>query len=226
MPRELSESWKGYLWYESVYWASMTGMTLGFSLRTEGGRSVPRHGPAILIANHQSFLDPMLVGLAARRHLCFLARQTLFRTPLFRALIRSLNAVPIDQDGLGIAGLRAIMHELYSGRAVVVFPEGERTSDGALHPLRPGIHLLIRYARAPVVPIGIAGAYDAWPRWRPAPVPAPLFLPAGKSTLAVCVGKTLSGERLAALPREALLTELNGELQKLVQRAERLRRKA
>ena len=62
------------------------------------------------------------------------------------------------------------------------------TSDGQVQPLRPGIHLLIKKMAMPIVPIGIAGAYDAWPRWRAYPIPAPLFLPAGKGTIAVSVG--------------------------------------
>src|SRR5947208_16425074 len=111
-----------YCWYEAGFWLSFTGMTLAFSLRTEGYRSVPPAGPALLIANHQSFLDPVLVGLAARRHLHYLARRTLFRNPAFAVLIRSLNAVPIDQAGFAREGLRVILEQLHAGNAVLVFP--------------------------------------------------------------------------------------------------------
>src|SRR5260370_4442502 len=111
-----------YLWYESFFWLSGPVMTLGFSLRTEGMRHVPPSGPALLIANHQSFLDPDLVGLAARRHLCFLARKTLFRNKLFALLIHSLEAIPIDHEAIGIDGIRDILAQLQAGRAVLVFP--------------------------------------------------------------------------------------------------------
>jgi 1-acyl-sn-glycerol-3-phosphate acyltransferase len=213
------------LWYEGTFWASMTGLTLGFSLRTEGMEHVPRHGPALLIANHQSFLDPPLVGVAARRPLRYLARKTLFRRPALAWLIRSLNAVPIDQEGLGLEGLRVILHQLQAGQAVLVFPEGERTHDGSILPLRPGIQLLIKRARAPIVPVGIAGAFEAWPRWRPFPIPAPLFLPPGKGTLAVSVGPPLDAHHFLELPRDRVLAELFAHLQHVAQRAERLRRK-
>ena len=213
------------LWYDSVFLASMTGFTLGFSLRTEGMRHVPAQGPALLIANHQSYLDPPLVGLAARRHLRFLARQSLFEQPLFARLIRSLNAVPIDQEGLGLEGLRVILHYLRAGEAVLVFPEGERTHDGKLQLLRPGVQLLIKRARAPVVPVGIAGAYEAWPRRQSYPVPALLFLPASTGTLAVSIGRPLDADRLVALPRDRLLECLSVELHEVAARAERLRRK-
>jgi len=85
-----------YLWYESFFWVSGPAMTLGFSLRTEGMRHVPKSGPALLIANHQSYFDPDLVGIAARRHLCFLARKTLFQNKVFAWAIRTLEAIPID----------------------------------------------------------------------------------------------------------------------------------
>jgi 1-acyl-sn-glycerol-3-phosphate acyltransferase len=214
-----------YLWYESFFWVSGPAMTLGFSLRTEGMRHIPKSGPALLIANHQSYFDPDLVGIAARRHLCFLARKTLFQNKVFAWLIRTLEAIPIDQEGIGIDGIRDILEQLQAGRAVLVFPEGERTHDGQMQPLRPGVSLLIKKAQAPVVPVGIAGAYDAWPRWRPFPIPAPLFLPAQKSTIALSIRPPLDGRQLAELPREKLLAELFDELKKAHDQAERLRRR-
>src|ERR1700758_5370316 len=79
-PSSLSlRAWLDFALYEATYWVSMALMTVGFSLRSEGRQHVPRAGPALLVANHQSFLDPALVGLCSRRHLCFLARKTLFR---------------------------------------------------------------------------------------------------------------------------------------------------
>jgi 1-acyl-sn-glycerol-3-phosphate acyltransferase len=214
-----------FWWYEATYWAAMTGMCLGFSLRIEGRRHVPRTGPALLIANHQSYLDPVLVGLASRRRLVYLSRKSLFSHPLFARLIRSYNAVPIDQEGIGIEGLRRVTQQLHEGRAVIVYPEGERSPDGKIHALKPGIHLLLKRTPVPVVPVGIAGAYDAWPRSRSWPVPAPLFLPAGKATLAVSVGRPLDARKFVDWPRERVLATLLDELQVHHARAERLRRK-
>lgn len=211
-------------WYRLVYGASLIGCKLAFSLRTEGRANVPRSGPALLIANHQSYLDPMLVGVAAYRQLRFLARQSLFGRPLFRSLIESLNAVPIDQATTGIRGLRVILNQLHNGQAVLVFPEGERTRDGELHALQPGIQLLLKRSHAPVVPVGIAGAFQAWPRSRKYPRPAPLFLPSSERTIAVSIGPVLSSETLAELPRDELLAELEKSLRASMVRADALRR--
>jgi 1-acyl-sn-glycerol-3-phosphate acyltransferase len=212
-------------WYDVAYWACAFGLTLGFSLRTEGARHVPRRGPALVIANHESFLDPPLVGVAARRPLRALARQTLFRKPISGWLLRSLYAVPIDQEGIGIEGLRVVLRLLQAGEAVLVFPEGHRSRDGAMRPLLPGIQLLIKRAQAPVVPVGIAGAYDAWPPGHKLPVPAPLCLPATPRTVAVSIGQPLDGRRYAGLPRERSLSDIASELRRAADRAERLRRK-
>ena len=221
----MEERWLSRLWYDACYWLSATVMTTGFSLRTEGHGNVPRHGPALLLANHQSYMDPILVGLAVRRHPVFLARQSLFRHRPLAWLMRSLHAVPVNQEGFAREGLKAILEQLRGGRVVGIFPEGERTGDQRMNSLRPGIHLLIKRMPMPIVPIGIAGAFDAWPRWRAYPVPAPLFLPALKGTIAVSVGRPIDSRHFANQPRETVLADLFVELQKQKEKAQRLRRK-
>ncbi len=186
---------------------------------------MPTTGPALLIANHQSFFDPPLVGLVAKRPLVYLARKTLFRNRFFSAFIRSLNAVPIDQEGVGKEGIRTIAEQLQLGRPVLVFPEGERTHNGSLGPLKPGIHLLIKRVQAPIVPVGIAGAFDAWPRSRRLPSFAPLCFPAMPGTIAVSMGKPVHSADFAEKPRQQVLSELFELIRAEHERAEKIRRK-
>jgi 1-acyl-sn-glycerol-3-phosphate acyltransferase len=221
----MNPNWLSDFLYDCTFWSSGPYFLLANSLRTVGARHVPPRGPALVLANHQSFFDPVLVGLATRRRLYFLARDTLFHHWGFGRLIRHLYAVPVDQDGTGLSGLKTTLQLLQAGRAVLVFPEGTRTPDGALHPLQPGIHLLIKRSRPAIVPVGIAGAYDAWPSWRRWPTAAPLFLPPSKGTIALCVGPTLNPDYFANLPRERCVAELFEELRKVHDQAERLRRK-
>jgi 1-acyl-sn-glycerol-3-phosphate acyltransferase len=214
-----------WLLYEIGYWLSKAVLTWGFNYRYEGGDNVPRTGPALLLANHQSFFDPSIAGCPIRRHLCFLARKTLFHNRFFGALIRRCNAVPVDQEGVAKEGLKTILEVLKAGQAVLVFPEGERTYTGEVQPLKPGILLIIKRISAPIVPIGIAGAFDALPRTRKWPRFSPFFLPTTGADVAASIGKPIPAERYRDMPREQVLIELREELIRAKERAEQLRRK-
>lgn len=212
------------IWYEIWYWISMCGLFLGFSLRVRGREHFPRQGPVLVIANHQSFIDPVAIGVAAPRHLAYLARKTLFNNRLLGWLIWSVNAVPVDQEGIAKEGLQAILKALQAGRAVLVFPEGERTMTGKMNPLRPGVLLLLKRTRAPIVPVGISGAYKAWPRGQPLPKPAPLFLSGNPGTVGVVIGQPIDPATLADRPRAEVLAVLFDRLAELSEQAEALRR--
>lgn len=214
-----------WLLYEIGYLLTKTILTTAFHYRYEGSHNVPRTGPVLLLANHQSFLDPPIVGCALRRHLCFLARKTLFRNRFFGGLIRRLNAVPVDQEGVAKEGLKTILEQLKAGQAVLIFPEGERTPTGEVQPLKPGILLLIKRVDVPIVPVGIAGAFDALPRTRKWPKFAPLFLPPTSASVAASIGKPFSAQRYRDMPREQALAELREQLIRAKERAERLRRR-
>ncbi len=212
------------LWYDAVYWSSFTYFTFGFSLRKAGWANVPPAGPALFVSNHQSMFDPVLVGLASRRYLAYLARSTLFTNPLFGGLIRSLHAIPIDR-AMGKDGIQAVLDALGKGRCVLMFPEGERTHTGAVGPLKPGVSLLVKRVTCPIIPVGIAGAFAAWSRHHTVPKPSPLLLPPGDSTIAVSVGRPVEPGRYKGLGRDAILADLGREIGAQFETAERLRRK-
>src|SRR5204863_6172450 len=114
-----------------------------FRWRVYNPERVPLTGPVILAANHASFLDPPLVGAGLRREINYLARESLFRFPLVGAILRAVNSVPVDRDGGGAAGLKAIFDRLRAGGGIILFPEGTRTRDGKLQPARSGIGLAV-----------------------------------------------------------------------------------
>ena len=134
-----------------------------FDLKAYGKLNVPRAGGVLLLANHQSFLDPVLVGVKLNRAVSFLARSTLWKGP-FGKLITALNAFPVKQGRGDLGAMKQSIAILQAGRALLVFPEGTRTKDGEMEPLASGISLLIRRAKVPVIPVAIDGAYKAWPR--------------------------------------------------------------
>jgi 1-acyl-sn-glycerol-3-phosphate acyltransferase len=103
--------------------------------------------------------------------------------------LRNVNAVPVDRDGAGAAGLRAIFSRLRQGGAILLFPEGTRTSDGNLQKARSGVGLVVIKSTAPVVPVRVFGTFDAWNRHMRAPLPR---------AVSVKYGQPMSFERLRA----------------------------
>lgn len=212
------------LWYDAADLLSFALFTFGFSFRRTGWANIPTTGPVLIAANHQSMFDPMMMGVASRRYLTYLARSTLFKVPVLAPVIRSLNAVPIDR-GMGKDGIQAVLDALGKGRAVLVFPEGERTHTGRVEPLKPGISLLIKRVACPIVPVGIAGCFEAWSRFHRWPRFSPLFLPPGPSTIAMAIGEPIDPGRYKGKDRAWVLADLRAELVKQHEAAERLRRK-
>ncbi|RMD63260.1 MAG: 1-acyl-sn-glycerol-3-phosphate acyltransferase [Planctomycetota bacterium] len=190
------------LWYELCRPVAATGLGLAFSVRRWWRGPVPAAGPLLVVANHQSYLDPPLVGLAVHnRPLRYVAREGLFRSRALGPLIRSLNAAPVAEGGRAdVRSMRAVLEALQSGGAVLLFPEGTRTPDGSVQPFRKGVGLLLKRARCPVLPVGIAGAYEAWPRSS--------RLPRLGGPVHVVAGRTLQPDSLLARGAEAALEQL------------------
>lgn len=135
-----------------------------FRSRCEGREHLPLHGPLVILSNHQSFLDVPLISHAARRHVAFVARDTLARSKPLAWLMRECGAVLIKRGQPDRAALREMVAHLELGDALVIFPEGTRTTDGHVQPFRAGALLAARMTGAPIVPAGIRGAFEAWPR--------------------------------------------------------------
>ena len=132
-----------------------------------GRDRIPNDGPLVYVANHTSHLDPPGVGVLVRARPCaFLARKSLFDFKPFGWLLNQFGSVPLDTKRAGISALRAALVELEAGRCVLVFPEGMRTYDGRPGRYRSGFLLLARKANATIVPVGLAGCFDVWPRDR------------------------------------------------------------
>jgi 1-acyl-sn-glycerol-3-phosphate acyltransferase len=121
-----------------------------------------------VIANHQSHLDPLLLGAVLHdRAPRMLARRTLQTDspwPVPWMLRTGCRVIFVHQDAADPGAMRAVLRELHADRLSVVFPEGTRTEDGTMQPFERGMWLLIKRGRQPVLPIGIEGTFDAWPR--------------------------------------------------------------
>ena len=191
-------------------WACAVFVRVFFRLRAYDVANVPKRGGVLILSNHQSFLDPMLVGCPVRRTFHFMARDTLFRNRILGGIFRWVYAFPVKRGRADRAAIRATIERLATGEAVVMFPEGTRTPDGELQPVKGGFRLLVRRANVPVLPVVIDGAFKAWPRSRKLPRPAPVSVIYGQSIPPEELENLSDAEAAGRVQREmaALLAEL------------------
>jgi len=157
------------------YYFSWCGFRLIFTVyfrrRVFNRECVPKSGPVILASNHASFLDPFLVGSSVAREINYLARDDLFTVPVLGWVLRRWRSVPVNREGGGAKGLKAILDRLLDGGAIILFPEGTRTRDGRLQPARSGLGLTVIKSNAPVVPVRVFGTFEAFNRFMRFPRP-------------------------------------------------------
>ncbi len=200
--------WRRMLLYGFVRRLARLVYLLVYRLRAHGRDSVPRSGPVLLVCNHQSNLDPPAVGCSVRvRHIEFLAKEELFKGFL-GWLITNLNSVPISEDGADTRAIKEILRRLGDGRAVLIFPEGTRSEDGAMHEFKRGVALLVKRARCPVQPVAVEGCFDAWRRGESRPRLT-------GARLAVAFGEPIGHEELMKDGPDAALVRLAGEIDRI-----------
>lgn len=142
-----------------------------FRLRAFGRKNIPDDSGVVLASNHQSYLDPVLIGLPLARPVYFLARKELFEfNRFFGWFLRNLHAIPLERRTFDSTGLREAIEILQKGGLLVVFPEGTRTSDGKIGKIQKGIGLLGLKANVPLIPTLINGTYQSWPRQHKLPI--------------------------------------------------------
>jgi len=148
--------------------------TVWFDLKVYGTENVPQTGGVLLVSNHQSFLDPPLIGVQLRRKASYLAKSGLFENPVFGWIIRNCNAFPVRQGEGDVGAVKETIRRLREGHMLTAFPEGGRSEDGELQPILNGAALVVRKAQVPIVPIAIEGSFKAWPKhrkiWQRSPV--------------------------------------------------------
>ncbi len=140
-----------------------------YQIRVHGLGNFPDHDRLLICSNHQSFFDPLVLGITCPRPLNYLARGNLLRFPVFGWFLRFNDAIPIDRDQNALGGMKETLRRLKRGESVVMFPEGTRSRDGEFKKPKLGFCALARRSKTTLMPIGIDGAYQAYPRGRAIP---------------------------------------------------------
>jgi 1-acyl-sn-glycerol-3-phosphate acyltransferase len=178
--------------------------------RVYGIENLPK-GPALIAANHTSYYDPPLIAVSSPEELHFLAKDSLFKVPLFSSAIRALNAHPVSGTASDLASFKLICKLIAEEKKVVIFPEGRRSETNELLPIKPGIGMLAMRCDAPIVPTYISGLYDVWPMYNAIPKPW------GKTT--IHFGKPIDWHSYAHLDRkeaqQAIATDLYAAIEAL-----------
>jgi len=168
--------------------------------------------PVILAANHESYLDPPLIGMLFPRPIRFIAWDGLFKVPIFASLIRALGAVSVDQKNKNSAAslLRDVMEFIRSGYSVLIFPEGERSPDGKLLPFEGGVALISSKTQTPIVPVWV-DTFEAYPLYNKIPRPWRVAVKFGEPVFPEALPSGMSERER----REALLEELRRSMEKM-----------
>ncbi len=190
--------------YHICWYGIRSFFTALYGMRVQGQEHIPKTGGVLVVANHQTNFDPPLMAVGSWRHFHFVAKGPLFENPKFAWLIRTFNAIPIEQNKPDTAAIKTTIEHLRAGRMVLIYPEGSRTHDGAINPFKAGTSLLIRRAKVPVLPMAIEGAFDLWPRWQ--------SKPKWSGYIRIKFGPVVPYEELAAAGTRGMLDLLKGRI--------------
>ncbi|RMG72070.1 MAG: 1-acyl-sn-glycerol-3-phosphate acyltransferase [Nitrospirae bacterium] len=133
-----------------------------FRFETEGYESIPEEGGVIIAANHLSYLDPPLIGIAIKRRATYMAKSSLFKNPLISWFVRMFS-IPVDRDRAKPSTIKTAVQALKEGKLLVIFPEGGRRRSAEIAEGRRGVGMLAALSRSPVVPAYIEGTDRALP---------------------------------------------------------------
>ncbi|MCF7905419.1 MAG: 1-acyl-sn-glycerol-3-phosphate acyltransferase [Candidatus Marinimicrobia bacterium] len=138
-----------------------------YRIRVSGIRHIPHDKSFLIVANHESYLDPILFGIHIPFEIHFVTTADVFTNPFMNFLLKGIGTFPMRRHRQDLKSIRTMIRMINEGRTVGIFPEGGRTLDGAPLPILDETIKLIQRCKVPILPIQISGAYEIWPRWAP-----------------------------------------------------------
>jgi 1-acyl-sn-glycerol-3-phosphate acyltransferase len=136
-----------------------------YRLNVRGSEKIPEHGPGLLICNHVSFVDPIVISAACRRPVRFIMEASIFRIPVLNAVFRGMKAIPVapqkDDPETYERAFAVVAQELRDGQLVCIFPEGRLTTDGEVREFRAGMLRILKETPVPVVPLALSNLWGS-----------------------------------------------------------------
>ncbi|MFZ4539443.1 MFS transporter [Propionivibrio sp.] len=186
-----------------------------YRLEQKGLEHIPDEGPAVLICNHVSFVDPLVISAACRRPIRFVMDHRIFRMPLISFIFRHMNAIPIapakEDPAMMEAAFGAVAQALEAGELVAIFPEGRITDNGEICPFRPGIQRILRRTPVPVIPMALRGLWGSFFSRKDGPAMSKPSHLRPFSQIGLSVGQPVSAESSTPEDLQALVAELRGD---------------
>ncbi len=186
-----------------------------YRIRPTGLENIPKTGPAIVVCNHVSFMDPIILGGSVARPMRFVMYYKIFQMPFLSFLFRNAKAIPIasksEDEELMRAAFEKVDAELAAGNIVCVFPEGGLTTDGEVQRFKPGIEKIIERRPVPVIPVALGRLWGSWFSRRKSggirKIPGRLF-----ARVPVVIGTPVAPADASAESLELLVRTLRGDM--------------
>ncbi len=150
-----------FYWVGYFFWLLVS--TIFFPIHPIGRENLPRKGAFILASNHESNLDPMIVGLCCSVRLSYMAKNSLFKNKFFAFVLHHVGAFPVKRDKSDVGAIKEAMKRLKAGCSLLLFPEGTRKKNTAVSEPYPGIGLIAVKSALPVIPVHINGSQEVLP---------------------------------------------------------------
>ena len=203
---ELKDNIFKRIWYLFCRFLTVGIVTILYRVKVYGRENVPRTGPVLVLSNHQSFFDPMFCQNWIWRPFYYVPRDTLLDIKFWGPIINTFYIIPIKRGQADIAAMRTIIEALRQNKAICLFPEGTRTTDGRIGVIKPGFGLISRRSNATIVPMVIDGIFEAWPKGQKYPK-------LGK--VAVLYGKPFTPEYIASRSDDEFAAEITQMMRNL-----------
>ena len=158
-----------FIYQEPIRLILLIFFKLFYGIKIKGVNLIPRKAPVLIVSNHQSYYDPVILGMQVRRPLRFAAMVPLFKVKPLAFIMRLFHTIPLEREGPDKSAYKEILECLKRNEIAVLFPEGSRTPDGNLQPLKTGFARIAIRSNAKIVPAVIVGAHEVWQRQRTLP---------------------------------------------------------